>query len=918
MNIEFDVESAADAAPTMAAIFSGGERGAEGSLERENAAADFVGEVAAAEITEAGDMVEAVSPQGTGGRDHGRQSAAAPGGPHRPPRAGPPLRGQFPPAGGAPGLASPFGGRASPLAVSLPLAGTSASPPPAPAPQPGPTAATSTLSPGSPMAATLEPPSAATLEPPAAAPVAAPDASALAGADQPVTVAPDVSLYVPPGSAEGVGIEALNVESPIGERVLEAAAAPGGPYPPPRAGPPLRGQFPLARGAPGLASPFGGRASPLAVSLPLGGTSAAPPPAPGPQPGPTAATSTLPPGSPMAATLEPPSAATLEPPAATPAAPVAAPDASAPAGADQPVTVAPDVSLYVPPGSAEGVGIEALDVESPIGERVLEAAEVVIGAGEASEPPSSAALLRDLVQRGLGVEEPVALSPLGPGHAGPSATALFKALVYPRGGRRRRDALHRHYLNRFSILAHPGEPCPAIVPQPGDLLIRVARGERWATVAVVASPGLHRHDRLAALGLRGEGYPRLEPGLYLHLVELGRRPRPASARFARRVADGAGAVLGDTLLLRLKAVRPSEGWAEAEAVPGLPAGFDHPLIGFGSRGTAVLEAQQKLNRVNANQFAAGAPGIAAAPLIEDGIFGALTRKATVSFQQLAFPDSRREWDGAIGPMTWPQLDHFAEAPLPTPPLPSPPIPPALNPPRWGPVLSASMSGRAALRAGNAVQFLIDGPATFRSMVEAMRSAQGAQHYIYLLGWKLVDDFQLIPGDPSTTARRLMGDAAARGVQIRAILWAKPPLENLAEVARVNALPTGGAIRDNETPHPSIGAHHQKLLVVKGSLGLIGFCGDSTSTPIASRSFMRPEASLCMTCTAGSPGQRRLTRCRPSSGAGTIIRITSGSMPVAAPCSVAPSRHHRPSPRQRQARRARARPARSRSHGLSIR
>jgi phosphatidylserine/phosphatidylglycerophosphate/cardiolipin synthase-like enzyme len=169
-------------------------------------------------------------------------------------------------------------------------------------------------------------------------------------------------------------------------------------------------------------------------------------------------------------------------------------------------------------------------------------------------------------------------------------------------------------------------------------------------------------------------------------------------------------------------------------------------------------------------------------------------------------------------------------PAPPPPLPRPPAPPVmpgLDPPRWRPILTAVLSPQATMRDGNSVRFLIDGPGTFRSMVEAIRSAQNREHYIYLLGWVLVDDFQLIPGDPTTTFRQLTAEAAGRGVQIRAMLWAKPPLDNRNEVARMNALPTGAAIRDDETPHPKppvFGAHHQKLLVVKGSLGLIGYCG----------------------------------------------------------------------------------------------
>lgn len=438
-----------------------------------------------------------------------------------------------------------------------------------------------------------------------------------------------------------------------------------------------------------------------------------------------------------------------------------------------------DVSPYPPP-----------DETRAIGERVLVAAEALA----AGAPGPSALFLQSLIEAAL--DEDAALGPA------PSAAHLFHAFARPWV-----DQLEPSYRRHFVLLAGPGDSCQDLVPRPGDLIVRLARGESFAVIGVVAQPGLVAHSRLAALGLRAEGGPPLAPGFYVHVVEAGARPSVSDARLARRLADARRAVLPDTLMLRLR--RPGAEADESEEVA-------HPLIRIGSRGPAVSEAQSKLNTVHAREIAAGSPGLAACPLAVDGIFGPRTRQAAVAFQRLAFPDAPREWDGVIGPKTWAQLDLYLERQQPTAL--------ALNPPRWRPILAASISRRASLRANNAVRFLIDGPETFRAMVEAMRSAEDATHFIYLLGWKLVDDFEMIPGDASSTARRLLADASARRVQIRAMLWAKPPLENRDEVARINRLPTGGAIRDNETPHPLIGAHHQKLLVVKGSRGLIGFVG----------------------------------------------------------------------------------------------
>ena len=189
----------------------------------------------------------------------------------------------------------------------------------------------------------------------------------------------------------------------------------------------------------------------------------------------------------------------------------------------------------------------------------------------------------------------------------------------------------------------------------------------------------------------------------------------------------------------------------------------------------------------------------------------------------------------------------------------PPLPMPLRPERWAPILSAAKSANATLRVGNAVRTLIDGRETFEEMVSDIRATNGNRDYVYLLAWDITDDFALIPGDASSTIRRLMADASARGVQIRAMLWAKPPLVNLLEVRRISALSNGAAIRDDETPNktpmstarlrtallaagvaPALipviivlitpdlprltGAHHQKVLIVKRGETLVAYCG----------------------------------------------------------------------------------------------
>jgi phosphatidylserine/phosphatidylglycerophosphate/cardiolipin synthase-like enzyme len=141
--------------------------------------------------------------------------------------------------------------------------------------------------------------------------------------------------------------------------------------------------------------------------------------------------------------------------------------------------------------------------------------------------------------------------------------------------------------------------------------------------------------------------------------------------------------------------------------------------------------------------------------------------------------------------------------------------------------------RAEVRPGNEVDYLIDGWATFESMYRAiLTTLEGdpSAYYIYLLGWWLDDDFALSASDPDSTFNALMRRASGRGVQVRAMLWSNPfkllsnPLTGgeFAEVHRLNALPGGGAIVDGHTL--PLQSQHQKVLVVRGADGVIGFCG----------------------------------------------------------------------------------------------
>lgn len=162
---------------------------------------------------------------------------------------------------------------------------------------------------------------------------------------------------------------------------------------------------------------------------------------------------------------------------------------------------------------------------------------------------------------------------------------------------------------------------------------------------------------------------------------------------------------------------------------------------------------------------------------------------------------------------------------------------------WKKVLHANGAG-VKVSEGNRVDFLVDGWNAYEAMYDAIATTfkQDDSYYIYLLAWWLDDEFPLLPNDPESTFERLVTRAAVEfGVQVRMMVWANPlagipgmltwPLarsellpQQLAQLVRYSALPKAGFILDEETQPSFTQSHHQKVLLVKGAKGLVGFCG----------------------------------------------------------------------------------------------
>ena len=132
-------------------------------------------------------------------------------------------------------------------------------------------------------------------------------------------------------------------------------------------------------------------------------------------------------------------------------------------------------------------------------------------------------------------------------------------------------------------------------------------------------------------------------------------------------------------------------------------------------------------------------------------------------------------------------------------------------------------------AGNTVEPLIDGRRAFAAMQRAIESATGRSHYVYLLGW-WVDPWVNLTGAGSSLLD-LFERAGRRGVQVRVLMWDPSAVVypnharlHAAAVAAINKLPNCHAQEDAGGGLLSAKSHHQKLLVVNGTGGLVALCG----------------------------------------------------------------------------------------------
>src|SRR5215216_5279082 len=130
----------------------------------------------------------------------------------------------------------------------------------------------------------------------------------------------------------------------------------------------------------------------------------------------------------------------------------------------------------------------------------------------------------------------------------------------------------------------------------------------------------------------------------------------------------------------------------------------------------------------------------------------------------------------------------------------------------------------APRDGCSIDVLIDGAEVLAAIAEAIRGARGS---VRMAGWHSAPHFTLERGEPPTVLRELLAETAARGVDVRMLLWAGAPFRvftpargDVRADARELARDTG--VRVAVDAHERLlHCHHEKLVVVDEEVAFVG-------------------------------------------------------------------------------------------------
>lgn len=148
---------------------------------------------------------------------------------------------------------------------------------------------------------------------------------------------------------------------------------------------------------------------------------------------------------------------------------------------------------------------------------------------------------------------------------------------------------------------------------------------------------------------------------------------------------------------------------------------------------------------------------------------------------------------------------------------------------WGEVFEPTraddrFSTRAVRRAGNRLEVLIDGEEALPSIQDAIKNAKTS---VYIANWHASPDFRLTREPDAPTLRDLLALTAQRGVDVRLLLWAGPPVPAFqptrrlvrAQQRRFTAYSGVKCVLDAR--ERTLHCHHEKLVIVDGDTAFVG-------------------------------------------------------------------------------------------------
>jgi len=148
---------------------------------------------------------------------------------------------------------------------------------------------------------------------------------------------------------------------------------------------------------------------------------------------------------------------------------------------------------------------------------------------------------------------------------------------------------------------------------------------------------------------------------------------------------------------------------------------------------------------------------------------------------------------------------------------------------WGEVLSPDTNGdrfgtRAPVRAGNRMDVLIDGEEALPAIEEAIRNATS---HVHIANWHASPDFRLTREQDAPTLRDLLALTAQRGVDVRLLLWAGPPLpafqptRRLVKAQQREFVEHTGVRCVLDARERTLHCHHEKLVIVDDTTAFVG-------------------------------------------------------------------------------------------------